>query len=365
MTPREQEVLGLIRSDPSISQAAIADALGISRSAVAGHIMNLTAKGIIKGRGYVLSSEPFVVVAGGANMDICASPAGKLLLEDSNPGSVVTSPGGVARNIAENLARLGIDCRLIAAVGADHHGDLLMQQGRAAGIDMSAVLQLDNAPTSTYVSLLDDSGDMHVGVNDMSIVEKLQPNLLRTHEKMLREASLVVVDTNLPAATLNYLCSAAGDRPVFVDTVSAAKAPRIRPHLASVHTLKAGDIEAEAISGLRCRTERQLTKAVRWFHDQGTENVFISLGDKGIFYSDGSEAGLEPVPNARPDVINANGAGDALFAGLIYGWLEQWSLMETIRFAMSAAGVTMSHRSTINPDLSRTLVQKHLAEVYA
>ena len=50
------------RNDPSISQAAIADALGISRSAVAGHVMNLTAKGIIRGRGYVLASEPFVVV---------------------------------------------------------------------------------------------------------------------------------------------------------------------------------------------------------------------------------------------------------------------------------------------------------------
>ena len=132
MTPREQEILALVRGDPLISQAALARKLGISRSAVAGHIMNLTAKGIIKGRGYVVADDPFVVVVGGANMDICASPANALTMHDSNPGSVVTSPGGVARNIAENLARLGVDARLIAAVGADYHGDLLLQQGRAA-----------------------------------------------------------------------------------------------------------------------------------------------------------------------------------------------------------------------------------------
>jgi len=365
MTPREQEVLALIRSDPSVSQAAIANALGISRSAVAGHIMNLTAKGLIRGRGYVLASEPFVVVAGGANMDICASPTGKLLMRDSNPGRVHTSPGGVARNIAENLARLGVDSRLIAAVGADHHGDLLLQQGRDAGIDMSAVLRLDDAPTSTYVSLLDESGDMQVAVNDMSIVEQLVPDRLRLHEKMLRQASVLVIDTNLPDASIGYLCGLPQDTPVFVDTVSAAKAPRVRPYLSSIHTLKAGNIEAEALCGMRCRTERQLAKAARWLQGQGTRNVFISLGDKGVYYSDGRQSGVEAVPETGPDVTNANGAGDALFAGLVYGWMEQWPLLQTIRFAMSAAGVTMSHRSTINPDLSRTLVQKHAADVYA
>ena len=365
MTPREQEVLALVRNDPLISQSAIARKLGISRSSVAGHIMNLTAKGAIRGRGYILADDPFVVVAGGANMDICAAPAGALRMQDSNPGTVLSSPGGVARNIAENLARLGVDCRLIAAVGADYHGDLLIKQGRAAGIDMSAVLRLDGAPTSTYVSMLDESGDMHVAVNDMSIVFALDPDRLRAHETMLRHTSVLVIDTNLPDTSLDYLCGMSADRPLFVDTVSAAKAPRIRPHLGSVHTIKAGGMEAEAISGLRCRTERQLAKAARWFHRQGTQNVFVSLGDKGVFYSGGDEYGLEPVPESSPEVMNANGAGDAMFAGLVYGWLEDWSLTETVRFAMSAAGLTMSHGSTINPDLSRTLVQQHLAKAYA
>ena len=190
-------------------------------------------------------------------------------MHDSNPGRVVTSPGGVARNIAENLARLGVDARLLCAVGADEHGDLLLSQGRAAGIDMSNVLRLSDAATSTYVSMLDASGDMHVAVNDMSIVDALQPSQLRHFEKMLRQASLVVLDTNLPDASLKYLCESLTDSVLFVDTVSAAKAARIAPYLSSIHTLKAGSIEAEALSGMPCRTKRQLEKAVRWFHAQG------------------------------------------------------------------------------------------------
>ena len=159
MTEREGQVLALIRENSQLSQSEIAARLGISRSAVAGHIMNLTAKGILKGRGYVISDQPFVVVVGGANIDICGSPGVPLRMGDSNPGTVTSSPGGVARNVAENLARLGVDCRLITAVGNDHHGDLLCDQGRAAGIDMRHVMRLDAAPTSTYVSVLDNSGD--------------------------------------------------------------------------------------------------------------------------------------------------------------------------------------------------------------
>lgn len=141
--------------------------------------------------------------------------------------------------------------------------------------------------------------------------------------------------------------------------------PRIGPYLGSVHTLKAGGIEAEALCGMRCRTERQLAKAARWFHEQGTKRVFLSLGEKGIYYSDGEEAGLEPVPVTAPDMTNANGAGDAMFAGIVYCRLERIPLLDTIRFAMSAAGLTMSHSATINPDMSYASVQKHMVATYA
>ncbi len=70
LTSREQQVLSLIQKDPMLTQQAIAESLGISRSAAGGHIMNITNKGYIKGRAYVVSDAPFVTVIGGANIDI-------------------------------------------------------------------------------------------------------------------------------------------------------------------------------------------------------------------------------------------------------------------------------------------------------
>ena len=74
-----------------------------------------------------------IAVVGGANMDIGGFPDGRLRLEDSNPGRVHLSVGGVGRNIAENAARLGLDVSLISAIGGDPNGRMLLEDCRQKG----------------------------------------------------------------------------------------------------------------------------------------------------------------------------------------------------------------------------------------
>ena len=95
----------------------IAQKMGITRSSVAVHISNLTKKGCIAGRGYVLRSGSYAVVAGGVNVDIGGRSFAPLVAQDSNPGTVRLSLGGVGRNIAHNLALLGTDVHLLTAYG--------------------------------------------------------------------------------------------------------------------------------------------------------------------------------------------------------------------------------------------------------
>jgi pseudouridine kinase len=365
MTSREQQVLALIRKDALISQEEIAAKMRISRSAVAGHVMRLVAKGVIKGRGYVISDKPFAVVVGGANMDICGASSSNLRLQDSNPGKVTSSPGGVARNIAENLARLGVDCRLIAAIGTDHHGDLLVKQGEAAGIDMRYVLRLETEQTSTYVSILDDTGDMLVGVNDMGIVDRLKPETLQLHEQMLRQASIIVADTNLCEEALDYLSGTFIEQPLFIDTVSVAKSVRIKPFLNGVHTLKASRIEAEALCGFQAKTHKQIANLANWFHDRGVSRVLITLGPDGVYYSDSGDQDLQSVRSRNVAIENANGAGDAFAAGAIYAWLNDRTTRDSVRFAISAAEVAMSHLATINPAMSTSAVKRIMDASYS
>lgn len=356
MPSREQQVLSLIRDDPMLPQQAIAERLGMSRSAVAGHIMKLTHKGLIKGRGYVLSEAPFVTAIGGANIDIHGRSNAPLLHHDSNPGRVSLSAGGVARNVAENLARLGVDCRLVSAIGNDHHGRMLMRLSREAGIDMRYVHEIASAATSTYLSVLDDRGDMLVGVNDMGIIDQLGPDLLQSQQSMLKQSALTVLDCNLPDDALAWLAGSLTEPPIFVDTVSAIKAPRIKPYLRAIHTLKTGTLEVEALTGLEARTLPQLRKVADQLHDQGVERVFITRGERGVFYSNGETQSTQAPNRGKPQVRNAGGAGDAFLAGLVVAWLEDWPLENSVQFALAAAEITVSHPATSSPALSLTAV---------
>ncbi len=341
-----------------ISQRALADKLGISRSAVAGHVMKLTNKGIIKGRGYVVSDTPFVAVIGGANMDIHGKPLNTLRRHDSNPGMVSMSSGGVARNVAENLARLGADCRLISAVGDDQHGQLLLRQCRDAGIDVQHVQQIVSAQTSTYLSILDGSGDMHVAINDMAIIDELGPERLRMHESMLKQAALIILDTNLGDDALAWLTNTFAEQTFFVDTVSTVKAKKIRPYLPAIHTLKTSQIEAEALTGLKTRTQKDRRNLAAWIHDHGVARLLVTLGERGVFYSTGDTQGIERLHRKKRSVRSADGAGDAFLAGIAYAWLQQWSLMESLRFALATAEVTLSDEASSSRAISLAAVNQ-------
>ena len=174
LTAREQQIVAMLRRDPMIGSAAIAEQLGTTRAAVNVHLSNLGKKGVILGRGYLLSEQPGVVVIGGANVDIKARSTAPATQQTSNPGHGSMTPGGVARNIAENLARLGTRTHLIAAVGRDALGDSLLAQTSAAGVRLEFVQRSDR-PTGTYTAILDSDGELIVAVADMEVTDDLRP----------------------------------------------------------------------------------------------------------------------------------------------------------------------------------------------
>ncbi len=358
MTQRERQILELVRQDPLISQQALAERLGISRSAVAVHLMHLSQKGYILGKGYILAPSSYVMVVGGANMDISAIAAQPLRMGDSNPGRVRTSPGGVARNIAENLGRLGVDCRLLTAVGDDPYGQTLLESTQRAGVNVRASLICPGQASSTYVSVHQPDGEMQVAFNDMAVLEALTPQALAAQLDALQQAAALVLDTNIQAETLAWLCSQCQHSPIFVDPVSAYKVERIRPWLGHIHTLKPNQLEAATLSGKAFAGLNEAPAQADWLHSEGVQQVVFSLGAEGVFCSDGqTQQHLPPIP---VEVVNVTGAGDALMAGLVWGWLNQQPLVQAARFAQACAALTLGCESTNHPSLSPQLLARFM-----
>lgn len=228
MTQRERQILQWIEADPMISQEALAERAGITRSSVAVHISNLMKKGYIAGKGYVLRSGTYAAVVGGVNVDIGGQSYAPLVARDSNPGRVRISLGGVGRNIAHNMSLLGVDVRLLTAFGDDLHAQRVAASCGELGIDISHALQVPGGTTSTYLFLNDVDGDMALGLSDMDICERITPAYLASNLSLLNNAQVIVADTNIPAESLQYLVTHCTP-PVFVDPVSTAKRARSSP----------------------------------------------------------------------------------------------------------------------------------------
>ncbi|MCW2796330.1 carbohydrate kinase [Nocardioides sp.] len=365
LTEREREIVALLRRDPLIGSQGMAAELGTTRAAVNVHLSNLGKKGVILGRGYVLGDEPPVVVIGGANMDVKARSATTAVAATSNPGTASMTAGGVGRNIAENLARLGTRTHLVAAVGSDALGDQVLAATSGAGVHVEHVRRSARA-TGTYTAVLDSDGELVVAVADMAATDELSPEHVSAARDLIASAGLVVLDGNLGAAALELaldLASAAGVR-VLLEPVSVPKANALA-HLIEpgrpLFAITPNRDELTALTGLPARTERQLTTAVRALHVRGVVHVWVRLGARGSLLSGAGESiRLDAAP---ADVVDVTGAGDAMLAAFCHALLAGDSPGQAAAYGHAAAALTVASPHTVRADLTDRLVRALQREV--
>ncbi|MDD2235528.1 MAG: PfkB family carbohydrate kinase [Desulfitobacteriaceae bacterium] len=294
--------------------------------------------------------KEFVTIVGGVNVDIIGFPLSNLVPQDSNPGQVKMSSGGVGRNIAENLVKLGVPTKLISAIGNDIYGQQILVEAQRAGLDMQDSLILKGHSTSTYLAVLDEKRDMHVAISAMDILAKLSIDFIKQKRHIIDNVKVCVIDTNIPKDVIEYILTHYNQTYFFLDTVSTVKAMKVKDFIGKFHTIKPNKIEAEILSGLKINNIADLEACGEYFLRQGVKRVFITLGEDGLYYTDGANKGHLPAHKIK--VVNATGAGDAFMAGLVYCSIKGFDIDYCARFATSASALALSHENTINPNMS-------------
>lgn len=269
-----------------------------------------------------------ITVVGGMNLDLLGFPGGVLLHRDSNPGKVTMRPGGVGRNIAARLSALGAQVSLITALGNDDQARMLAVFCKENQLDISHALQTD-CPSPCYLCIHDEKGDMAVAISDMQAVDRITPAEMEKRMPLINASQGCVLDANLPEDTLRYIAAHASV-PLTLDPVSCHKAHKVRPILPHLSAIKPNLMEAETLTG-----EQTPQKAARELRAQGVQRVFISMGEKGVYYAGPEEEGICP---AIPlPAIPLTGAGDALMAGLTISLLNKKSTKEAAAFGCQAS----------------------------
>jgi pseudouridine kinase len=308
------------------------------------------------------SHEKNVLVIGAACVDIVGRLRNEANPGESNPSFIRTSFGGVARNIAENLARLGQHVTFISTVGQDEQGDRILEHLELSGVDTSAVLRTPDYPTNSYIGVINQYGDLELGLDDMRAMSDLTPEIIQGHYPLFENASLVFVDANISNDALRVIISLArrAHLPIFADPTSAILADRMLPYLKYITLLTPNHSEASVLCGrqVEASRHRQVLEAAKHLVSQGVVISIVTLGKHGVCYATSETSGF--IPAIRTEIVDPTGAGDAMTAGVIFALLNGVPLDDAVRLGVSAATLTLRSAGAVSPDLSQERLYEQL-----
>ena len=276
-----------------------------------------------------------VCVIGGANVDITATSTEAFRLGDSNPGRVEVSWGGVARNIAHNLALLGDEVELLTIFGGGLFGPVIAKACQELGINIGHSEIAAEGTNSFFVAVNNADGELVGGVADMNATEGMTPEWLTARLEVINAADAVVADANSSAEALAWLIDHC-EKPLFLDAVSVAKARRIEQAVGlsrkkRFFALKCNAMENKELAGVTCCSRR-----------------YVSVGAEGLrVEAEGQMYAFAALPCV---VRNVTGGGDALLAGIVHAGPEA-GVEESARWGLECARCAVESPQAVSENI--------------
>ncbi|KAM9352022.1 uncharacterized protein ABDE67_006881 [Symphorus nematophorus] len=331
------------------------------------------------------SSDSDIVVIGGINVDFIAKGKTEtLIFGQTNSGTVCQAFGGVGRNIADSLSRLGRRPLFISATGADSHSDAVFNYCKH--MNTSGVARLEDQSTATYCVVIGENGEMSLGLGDMDIHQQITEQYVSQFEKQLSSATLVCLDGNIPVSTIDYVCSFASKHNVNVwyEPTDAEKACKpflsdawkslsySSPNLAELCTMNK-TLGFPTPEVLPSSLDEVLSVAVALSRPllEHLHCLVVTLGANGLLLCGEHNAGsvnLQPRKQRRrkqlcavyypaltvtaEETMNVSGAGDSLAGALIAGISQHRDTDTCVRMGLLAARLSLLSSHPIAPTLT-------------
>lgn len=306
-------------------------------------------------------TQPYVLVFGISICDIFGFTTKNYRAYDSNPGRVKISYGGVCRNIAENMAKIGTNTKFISILGDDDKGKGLIEHAANHGFDMQDSMIVKGGSTPTYIAILDETGEMVSAVVDIAVIHELTTEFVDSKAHLICDAAYMIFDADNAPIVEHVVKTYEGKTKFILDPVSASKASTVKHLLPYFHTIKPNRHEAEVLCGFAIKSEADVREAGNYFLNLGVKNIFISLDSEGIYYNNGIEEGMIRVNEVN--VVNVTGAGDSFVAGIGRSYMHELSMQDTVKYAMAMSIITISHEETIHPDMCDEMVQDYIEKL--
>lgn len=304
-----------------------------------------------------------IACIGGIDVDYKARVKSVAQPGTSNPVTVTSCTGGVAGNIARNLARLRCDVSLFSIVGHDPAGKAIRIELRELGVDASHLSRSPTQPTANYTAVLEPDGQLFIGLANMEIFEEMTPAWADSIAPKLTSFPIWVLDANLPAATIAKLVMNHKKKAiVLADPISIAKAEKFEGLLAYADVIFPNKKEAAVLSGRRVETNADIIAAANEIRARGCGCVVVTLGEEGTYCDDGRRREfVAAIPPKR--VRDVTGAGDALVAGYAYGVAN--GEKDPVRFALAAASLALETEDSVSRELTPERLGQRIEDYFS
>jgi pseudouridine kinase len=313
----------------------------------------------------VTASDCAVICVGGAVVDRTYQAVSPLADDTSNPVVGRLGYGGVARNVGENLSRLGVQVALASVTGDDATGQDLRHHAKNADINLALLSASPDARTAEYLAILEPDGRLKFGLADMAIFEQMDTGWLAGIWPSLSQADWIFADCNLPEATLADLIGRCGthQRRLAVDGVSITKCQKLPADLSAISALFLNVDEAMALS-----RQTDPLSAARTLHQRGARLAVVTCGADGLIAA--GRQGVQTMAAAPAACVDVTGAGDALVAAALAVFAQQGPSLDqfekatnaALSLGLRAAALTIASPTSVSPTLSPKLFRTWLSE---
>ncbi len=308
-------------------------------------------------------SEKKVVVVGASNVDIKGRSISAVYSRMKNPGRIKITAGGVGRNIAENLSRLGVKTVLLTAVGQKEFSRIILDETEKAGVDTSRIFLADNEHSGIFMAIINSRGDLESSMSDMSILSFITPDYILSQKDVFDEAHYVVLDADIPVETLELCIKLSKERgiPVCIEPVSPAKAQVMVPYLKDITITTPNREEVEVLVGRSLQSSEDIRAAGLELLEKGLHYVIITLGPEGVYCA--SREADAFISSVSTVVVDSVGAGDALVGGVVSGFLSGFGFMDSVKRGVAAATLTLRTGHAVSPEISLAAIDEILGRI--
>jgi len=305
-------------------------------------------------------SKP-VICIGAAFVDELFHIKEEMIVATTVEASVTKTAGGVARNIAHQLALLGVDVQLISVFGNDSDGDWLKQTCTNADVRLDASITKEGL-SGKYTGILNLDGSLFTAFLTNAATNLITPSHLEKNKNLLKTASYLLADANISLDTGEWLLAFSNETgiPFILEPVSIPPARKFKGiDLKGLHLITPNEDELPVLcSDKALFTQHQIQELI----EKGVENVWLHHGKLGSAIYNKERSITLHAPEI--DIVDCTGAGDGSLSGFILGKTLGKEDVDCLKIAHTLSAEILQVNGAIATHLNQAKLLKLVSKYY-